>query len=150
MAGMDYSRVVEPDIARCPRQSEDNTRYIAQLVGKWQEIWSKREELRREAIAQVGDFWRRNRNIYYDDSGIQEQQTETVRICPHCLGYQTVATQAQGYPFGVKSAFAAVIPRNSCGECRSQAKDAVYKAKKEGQYDHYFLQDKEQDTLQQV
>ncbi|MBP2636292.1 MAG: Histone deacetylase domain protein [Firmicutes bacterium] len=150
MAGLDYSRVVEPDIARCPRQSEDNTRYIAQLVGKWQEIWGERETLRREAIAQAGDFWQRRRSIYYDDSGIQERQSETVRICPHCLGYQTVSTQAEGHSFGVKSAFAAIIPRNSCNACRTQAQDALYKAKKENSHDHYFLQDKEMDVLQQI
>lgn len=148
MAGLNYSRVVEPDIARCPRQSEENTRYIAQLVKKWQEIWSQRKQLRREAIVQAGDFWQRRRSIYYDDSGIQERQSETVRICPHCLGYQTVSTQSEGYPFGVKSAFAAIIPRNTCSACRREAEDALYKAKNEGGHDYYFLQDKEQDALQ--
>ena len=150
MAGLDYSRVIEPDIARCPRQSDTNTRYIAQLVAKWQEIWSQREELRRAAIAQAGDFWQRRRSIYYDDSGIQEQQSETVRICPHCQGYQTVATEAQSYSAGMKTAFAAVIPRNSCNACRQQANDALSKAKKEGRYDHYLLQDKEQDIVEEI
>ncbi|TWH47891.1 histone deacetylase [Sporomusa sp. KB1] len=150
MAGLDYSRVVEPDIARCPRQSAANTRYIAQLVANWQDIWRQRDELRREAIAQAGDFWQRRRSIYYDDSGIQERQQETVRICPRCHGYQTVATEAEGNPFGVKTAFAAMIPRNSCSTCRSQARDAVHKAKQEGHYDYCILQDKELDTLEQI
>ncbi|HWR42697.1 histone deacetylase [Sporomusa sp.] len=150
MAGLDYSRVVEPDIVRCPRQSEANTQSIAKMVAQWREIWSGRDELRRQAVAKAGDLWQRRRNIYYDDSGIQEQQSETVRLCPHCHGYQTVSTQAEGYPFGVKSAFAAVIPRNSCRTCRIQAQDAVHKAKKEGRHDHYFIQDKEQDILEEV
>jgi acetoin utilization deacetylase AcuC-like enzyme len=150
MAGLDYSRVVEPDIERCPRQTEANTQYIARLVAQWQEVWSGRDELRRQAVAKTGDYWQRHRNIYYDDSGIQEQQSETVRLCPHCHGYQTVSTQAEGAPFGTKSAFAAVIPRQSCRICRSQAQDAVHKAKKDGRHDHYFLQDKEQDTLEKV
>jgi len=149
MAGLDYSRVVEPDIARCPRQSESNTRYIAQLVTQWQDIWSQRDQLRRAAIAKAGDFWQRSRSIYYDDSGIQERQREAVRICPHCQGYHTIATEAEGRSFGVKTAFAAVIPRNSCSTCRSQACDAIHTAKKEGRYDHYLLQDKEQDTFEQ-
>lgn len=149
MAGLDYSRVVEPDIARCPRQSETNTRYIAQLVTQWQDIWSQRDQLRRAAVAKAGDFWQRSRSIYYDDSGIQERQRETVRICPHCQGYHTIATEAEGRSFGVKTAFAAVIPRNSCSTCRSQARDAIHTAKKEGRYDHYLLQDKEQDTFEQ-
>lgn len=150
MAGLDYSRVIEPDIARCPRQSENNTRYIAKLVNEWQDIWRQRKTLKREALARAGDFWQRRRGIYYDDSGIQERQSETVRLCPHCHGYYTVSTQAEGGQFGLKSAFAAVIPRHSCRDCRSQARTAIYNAKQEGRHDYYFLQDKEQDTLEQV
>ena len=150
MAGLDYSRVVEPDIERCPRQSDANTSYIASLVANWREIWTGRDTLRREAVAKAGEFWQRRRNIYYDDSGIQEQQSETVRLCPACHGYQTISTQAQGYPFGVQTAFAAVIPRNSCPACRQQAHDQVRKAKKDGQHTYYFIQDKQQDILEQI
>lgn len=150
MAGLDYSRVVEPDIERCPRQSDANTRYIANLVANWRETWAERDTLRREAVAKAGEFWQRRRNIYYDDSGIQEQQSETVRLCPACHGYQTISTQAQGYPFGVQTAFAAVIPRNSCPACRQQAHDKVHKAKKDGQHTYYFIQDKQQDILAQI
>ncbi|WP_425060397.1 hypothetical protein SCACP_10920 [Sporomusa carbonis] len=150
MAGLDYSRVIEPDIARCPRQSDANTRYIAKLVTEWQEIWHARNKLRHEAVAKAGDFWQRRRGIYYDDSGIQEQRTETVRLCPRCHGYLTISTQAEGYPFGRKSAFAAIIPRNACPVCRNQAHDAVQKAKKEGRHDHCFIQDKDKDTLEHI
>ncbi|QDR79764.1 histone deacetylase family protein [Sporomusa termitida] len=150
MAGLDYSRVVEPDIARCPRQSETNTRYIAKLVAEWQDIWRRRDELKREAVAKAGDLWQRRRNIYYDDSGIQEQQQETVRQCPFCQGYQTVATQADSRAGGSRSAFAAIIPRQSCGVCRRQAQAAVHNAKQDGRHDHYYLQDKEQDTLEEI
>lgn len=149
MAGLDYSRVVEPDIARCPRQPETNTRYIAKLVDEWREIWQRRAELKREAVAGAGECWQRRRNIYYDDSGIQEQQLETVRQCPFCQGYQTVATQAASRT-GSRSAFAAIIPRHSCGACRRQAQAAVHNAKKDGRHDHYYLQDKEQDTLAEI
>jgi len=150
MAGLDFSRVVEPDIARCPQQSADNTRYIAKLVADWRQLWRERDIIRREAVAKAGDFWQRRRHIYYDDSGIQEQQQETVRICPHCHGYQTVSTQSEGYPSGLKSAFAAVVPRNSCKSCRNQAQAAVHNEKKIGRHDHYFLQDKEQDLLTRI
>lgn len=150
MAGLDYSQVVEPDIVRCPRQSDTNTKYIAKLVSEWQDIWKRRNILRNEAIAKSGDYWQRRRNIYYDDSGIQERQIETVRLCPHCHGYNTISTQAEGYPFGLKTAFAAVIPRNACSVCRNQAQDAVRKAKKEGQHEYYFIQDKQKDLLEQI
>ncbi len=150
MAGLDYSRVVEPDIACCPRQPEANTRYIAKLAAEWRQIWGSRDELKREAVAKAGDLWQRRRNIFYDDSGIREEQQETVRQCPSCQGYQTITTRADGRNAGAKSAFAAVIPRQSCGACRRQAQAAVHKAKKDGRHDHYYLQDKEQDTLEEI
>lgn len=150
MAGLDYSRVIEPDIVRCPRQAAVNTNYITKVVAQWQELWRQRDSLRREAIAKAGDFWQRRRNIYYDDSGIQEQQLETVRICSRCHGYQLIDTQADAYPFGVKSAFVAIIPRNSCPACRSQAQDEVRKALQNGQHDCYYIQDKQQDILEKL
>jgi acetoin utilization deacetylase AcuC-like enzyme len=150
MAGLDYSRVIEPDHARCPRQSAATTNYIAKLVAEWQDIWQGRDRLRREAVAKAGDWWQQRRNIYYDDSGIQERQTETVRLCPRCHGYQLIDTQAQGYPFGMKSAFAAIIPRNSCPACRAQARDAVHKARQAGRHDCCFIQDKQEDRLEQL
>lgn len=148
MAGLDYSNVIEPDFdpAVC-RQTPDTTRYIRGLVTEWQDRWRGQEELRRQAIAKTGDYWQHRRGIYYDDSGIREQQVETVRQCPHCHGYITIATEAQGAGFGHKSAFAAIIPRETCPECRRRATDAVWAMKKQDSYQHYFIQDKEQYIL---
>ncbi|BBB89997.1 MAG TPA: histone deacetylase [Methylomusa anaerophila] len=150
MAGQDYSKVIEPDIARCPRQSDSTTAYIEQLVSRWRGIWNEREQLKREAVAKAGGVWRRKRRVYYDDSGIDEHQTEVARLCPKCQGYLTVATEAAGHPFGHKSAFAAVIFRNSCPECRREARDAVVRARKEGEYQHYYIQDKSEDRLEKL
>lgn len=150
MAGLDYSKVVEPDIERCPRQSEKVSSYIENLVGNWRTIWGARDRLRREAIAKAGDFWRDRRGIYYDDSGISEQRTETVRLCPKCHGYCLIETEAEGYGFGYKSAFAAVITREACPVCREAARDAVFKAKKQGRFQHYFVQDKQEDLLEKL
>jgi acetoin utilization deacetylase AcuC-like enzyme len=148
MAGLDYSKVLEPDIAKCPRQPANTAAYLQSLVGNWREVWQARESLRREAIAKAGDFWQRRRSIYYDDSGITESQVEAVRLCPHCTGYVTIATEAGGNGFGHKSAFIAVLNRQPCATCRQAAYAAVYAAKKQNQYQHYFIQDKEQDRLE--
>ena len=149
MANMDYSRVVEPDIDRCPRQSAEQTAYVDRLIGQWRELWGNRDILRREARAKAGDFWTRQRRIYYDDSGIDEQQTEKVRICPHCQGYMTILTRAAG-SFGGNSAFIAVVPRESCPVCRRDAVDAVHVAKKQGGCQHYYIQDKDRDSLEEI
>lgn len=147
MAGLDYSHVVEPNIAECPRQSAGNTAAIERLVTNWRRVWTARDSLRREALAKAGDFWQRRRQIYYDDSGISEQQQESVRLCPKCQGYLTVATEAEGRSLGYQSAFAAVIGRESCPQCRRDAYDAVAKAQKDKTHQHFYVQDKQQDVM---
>lgn len=150
MAGMDYSKVIEPDINTCPAESLSVTRAIKNLIAEQQGMWSMRENLRREAVAQAGDFWRRSRNIFYDDHGINEQQTETVRLCPKCAGYLTIVTEANGSGFDYQSAFVAIISREACSHCRRDAVDAVHKAKKQGKYQHYFVQNKYEDRLEKM
>ena len=150
MAGLDYSHVIEPVGRRPPAQSARTTAIIADQVAEWRTIWENRHELRRKAVAAAGQMWQRERHIYYDDSGISERQMEGVRQCPHCQGYQTVATEAQGQHLPFQSAFAAIIPRESCTACRQAAKQAVIKARRDGRYIHCFLQDKDQDTLEKI
>lgn len=149
MAGLDYSKVIEPDIDKCPRQSASTTRYVDQLISEWRNIWANRETLRREAIAKAGDYWQRRRRIYYDDSGIDEMQTERVRLCPQCQGYLTIHTRAEA-SFREKSAFAAVIPRESCPDCRRKARDAALAARKQDGRQQCFIQDKGEDTLEEL
>lgn len=147
MAGMDYSKVLEPDLASCPSQSSAVTRMIKDVIEEHQSTWAMREKLRRQAMANAGDFWQRSRSIYYDDGGINEEQTETVRVCPSCLGYVTIETKASG-DFGYKTAFAAMIPRKACPNCVKAAYGAVHKAKKQGKYQHYVVQNKYEDRLE--
>jgi len=150
MAGLNYAKVIEPDLHKCPVQPSSVTNYIKSLVKERQEMWAKRENLKREAMAKAGDFWTRSRSIYYDDSGINEQQTETLRLCPKCSGYLTLGTEARALGFGYKSAFAAVISREACFQCRQAAIDAVHKAKKQEKYQHYYVQNKYEDRLEKI
>jgi acetoin utilization deacetylase AcuC-like enzyme len=151
MAGLDYSRVIEPDIAAAPRGLSGSARtYLRELVAKQGALWRDRELLSSAAVAKAGDFWTRRRGIYYDDSGISEQQLERLRLCPHCCGYLTVATEAEGHNAGYQSAFAAVLPRESCPACRREARDAVLAAKRLGKYQHYIIQDRESDSCERV
>ncbi|MBC8014884.1 MAG: histone deacetylase [Sporomusaceae bacterium] len=150
MAGLDYSKVIEPDISKCPKQSLTVARTIKSLIEEQQSMWANREKTRYEAVAKAGDFWQRKRRIYYDEQGIDEQQIERVRLCPKCSGYLTIETEARGSDFGCKSAFAGVISREACSQCRQMATDAVHKAKKQGQYQHYFVQNKYEDRLEKL
>ena len=148
MAGLDYSKVVEPDIERAPRQPAANATHIRGLVEYWQEHWENRAALREAAIREAGDFWERRRRIYYDDSGIVELQKESLRVCRDCAGFYTVGSEAEGGDFGHKSAFAAVIPREACPRCTREARDAVMRERKGGRYDWYYVQDRPQDVLE--
>lgn len=150
MAGMDYSKVMEPDLHKCPRQSEDVTGHIRKVLEERKETWRRRESLKKEALAKAGDFWHRQRDIYYDDSGIEERQVESVRLCPACSGYFTIGSEAKGAVFKYKSAFAAVISREACPCCRQEAYDAVKKVKNQGKYQHCFVQNKQTDQLEKL
>jgi len=150
MAGLDYSKVVEPDIKKCPTQSGEVTRYIKNLITERQGMWAMREGLKRDAVAKAGDFWQRTRNIYYDERGINEQQTEKVRLCPKCGGYLTIGTEANGPGVGYKSAFIAIISREACSHCRQMAIDTVHRAKTQNDFQHYFVQNKYEDILEKI
>ena len=151
MAGLDYSKVIEPDIARAKRGDNEKTMpFVKHIVEKQLNMWKNRQALGAEAAAKAGDYWRRRREIYYDDSGINEHQEELLRICPDCSGYYTVSTEANGYYLLRQTAFASVLPRNCCLKCRRDAQDAIHKAKKAGLHKHYILQDRDNDLLERV
>jgi acetoin utilization deacetylase AcuC-like enzyme len=145
-----YARLADKlkaDIAICPSQSSSVTHYIKEIIEERQRMWAMKEKLRQEAIAKSGEFWQRTRSIYYDDDGINEQQKETVRLCPQCSGYVTIGTEARG-GFGYKTAYIAIIPSKACPTCQRAAYDAVHRAKQQGQYQHYIVQNKYEDRVE--
>lgn len=150
MAGMDYSRVIEPDLASCPPQSARVSAAIDAVIQEQWGRWQRRADERTAAIAKHGEFWQRQRHIYYDDSDIQEEQLERLRLCPDCSGYLLIATTAAGYGLGRQAALAAVLPRDACPRCRQQAEAMLQEARKEGKYAHYILQDKQKDTIERL
>ncbi|CUH97637.1 hypothetical protein P22_3769 [Propionispora sp. 2/2-37] len=149
MAGIDYGKVVEPDSRENKRlRAEQNRGYLTKLISYWREVWAQKESLGRELRLKSGEFWRRQRNIYYDESGISEKQVEAVRLCPQCTGYFTIDTSAEDYRH--QSAFAAVITREACPVCRREAYDAVLAVKKRGGFGNYFVQDMQQNNLEKL
>lgn len=149
MAGLPYHGVIEPDRSRHNlAQTEQNKRYIAQLTKQWHELWKNRSALGKQERERAGDFWRRAKSIYYDDSGISESQQETLRICGQCNGFLTVASQAEGYSIGGQSVFAVILPRNCCPRCARDAKDAALAAKKQDTFALVCIQDKQNDMFE--
>ncbi|MBP2645950.1 MAG: hdaH [Firmicutes bacterium] len=148
MAGLDYSKVIEPDCKAAPMTRAANTAIIQSIVAEQKNMWLRRNELKSKALTQAGEYWERERNIYYDSSEIMEEQVEYLRLCPECQGFMTVKTQSNGQHSSYKSAFAAVIPRQPCRRCREQAKEAVETEKRRGGFQQYILQDRENDVVE--
>ncbi|KYZ76649.1 histone deacetylase [Anaerosporomusa subterranea] len=151
MAGLPYHRVVEPDRhLQNLVQTDRINRYIDQLIKQWQGLWKNRDHMRQQVMQQAGDYWRRSKSIYYDDSGIRESQQETLRICPDCHGTLQIASQAEGHDIGIKRVFGVVLPRDCCPRCAHAGRDAALAAKKQNHYGIVVIQDRQNDTYENL
>lgn len=113
MAGLDYSRVKEPDYdPEKLRQSHRITEYIKELCDKIYSRWRRKDDIQRETIKNK-QYISRSRNIYYDTDGIRETQTQKFKVCPSCSGVNTIHSRSDlGYEI-----FAVSIPRDACKAC---------------------------------
>lgn len=139
MAGMDYSKVVEPDLSMLRVQDRRCNQRVDQLIEQVGEIYFNRAKTQKELLEKCGGIWQRRKGIYYDEEGIREQQIETVHYCS-CGGYFTIQTAAEGTRFGDQSAFIVCLPRYICAKCRQQAYDEALREKKSGRWQYVFIQ----------
>ena len=139
MAGMDYSKVVEPDLRGLEKQNPRCNQRVDQLIEQVGDIYFNRAKTKERLLAQCGGVWQRRKGIYYDEEGIREQQLETVRY-HNCGGYYTIQTAAEGTRFGDQTAFIAVLPRTACAQCRVKAHDEALREKKSGRWQYVFIQ----------
>lgn len=139
MAGMDYSKVVEPDLSMLRVQDKRCSQRVDQLIEQVGEIYFNRAKTQKELLEKCGSIWQRRKGIYYDEEGIREQQIETVHYCS-CGGYFTIQTAAEGTRFGDQSAFIVCLPRYICAKCRQQAYDEALREKKSGRWQYVFIQ----------
>ncbi|MGI6102624.1 MAG: histone deacetylase [Bacillota bacterium] len=148
LAGMDYSEVNEPD--RSPERREADSaatvnanvrRYVEQL----REIWEQRDSIDVERMFGGGDFYNRQRRIFYDTDNIVVSQEESFRLCSRCSGYQKVLSVAQPLHRARPTRVAAVIiPWHACRSCRSEAEEA-FDSTSVSEFDYVYLQDVETD-----
>lgn len=90
-------------------------------------------------------FWSRDRHIYYDTTGISEQQRQQYRLCPDCYGYAIRETQSSC----THLSFCVEIPRNACQACRDEARARLEQARRSGRYAHTLCIDESQYTPHQ-
>lgn len=147
MAGMDYSNVVEPEYYPGMFQlNEDEKARIKEVVAELKSLWESRESVDLGALRAKHDFFRRQKNIYYDTDGINENQTEKLRLCPDCAGYLAISSQAYHHNGGQHNVLCLSIPFNGCEECQEEAYAEYETAVSRTAYDFVYFQDRAKDT----
>ena len=140
LAGMDYSKVKEPNYDPDKiRQSADTSRYIEKLVADVLEE-RKRAMEQQEKLRGAKEFAQRERTVFYDTDNIMESQKEKLRLCPDCSGALAIdSTADNGYHI-----HAVHIPRKACNECRDLGYQWFESADGRS-FSHVFLQDRSRD-----
>ncbi len=147
MAGMDYSRVLEPDFSpgRFILSPERKAR-IEDVVAELTTVWANRNAVDLEVLRSEHKYFQREKSIYYDTDGINEHQTEKLRLCPDCSGYLVLQSQAFHHS-GIRHNILAVsIPFQGCSECREEAYRLYETTVSQKIYDFVYIQDRVTDT----
>lgn len=152
MAGLDYSKVVEPDLSLLRKQDARCNNRIDQLIEEAGNIYFNRQQVQKELLAKCGGIWQRRKHIYYDEDGIREEQIETVHYCnkKQCHGYFTIQTVAEGTRFGDQCAFIVCLQRNICAVCKKQAYTKAWQEKKTGKWQYVFIQHIDDGTIETI
>ena len=142
MAGVDYSRIKEPNYdPDSIRQTPAVTAAIEKVGEIVLSIWQGRENLT-EQLLDKPDPHRRTRNIFYDTDGIQESQSEQIQICPDCAGALCVDSSSDRGAH----ILAVHIPRKACSKCKDSGY-RWYEAAGKEKFDHIYLQDRTEDLF---
>jgi len=142
MAGIDYSQVTEPDYDPSSiRQSSEVTSYIEKEVDLIHSLWKNRNA-EKAKVDRDTEFATRQKNIYYDTDGIQEEQKETVRLCNECGGLVFIDSRAN-YADRI---FAVIVPGQSCPICRKKGED-LFESTDKKPYRHVYFQDRDRDIF---
>ena len=141
MAGVDYSRIKEPNYdPESIRQIPEVTEAIEKIGDIVLSLWHKRDALREQLLDKPGSQ-ERTRTIFYDTDGIQESQSEQIQLCPDCAGALRIDSSSDR---GTRI-LAVHIPRKACSSC----KDMGYRWYDEvnlQQFDSIYLQDRTEDN----
>ena len=149
MAGIDYGYLNEPDydpgLARESRVGMDSIKGTIEIL---QNTWQNRQQLIESSRNTKERFYQRHKPIYYDTDGIQEQQMETLRLCPDCPSYLAIDSQARFHGGHDNRVYCVSIHRQACPKCLSFATE-LYEAlkKRHDRHDSIHLQDKVNDRF---
>jgi acetoin utilization deacetylase AcuC-like enzyme len=141
MAGIDYSRVREPDFnPEKIRQKPEIHEWIKDLRRMTLDNWQNRGSIKEQLIHKK-DFEDRSRTIFYDTDDITEEQTERIRICPDCSGSWRIDSSSDR---GARVR-CVHIPRDACPACCDLG-DRWSDTGKTGNLDAVYVQNRIRDT----
>ncbi len=143
LAGLDYSKVVEPDYnPESLKQSVSITDKIKKTTDLVNSYWHQKDALRQKS-GTPGDLVVRHREVFYDTDNIFERQKEKVRICQDCGGcFEIDSSAGPGHHI-----LAIHIPVNACNACIETGYQLFDQADK-NKFDFVFLQDRPKDLYQ--
>jgi acetoin utilization deacetylase AcuC-like enzyme len=140
MAGIDYSRIKEPNYdPESIRQTPAVTGAIEKIGDIVLSIWHNRENLR-DKLLEKADPQKRTRTLFYDTDGIQESQSEQIQLCPDCAGALRIDSSSD---HGAHI-LAVHIPRKACSKCK-EIGHRWYDEAGLGQFDNIYLQERTED-----
>ncbi len=114
MAGCDYSAVLEPDFNPDRiREEPDTMNYIKRLCRQLPDLYFHPKPGTSE---RAGNFFIRERDIYYDTDNITENQREELKDCDACAGIRIIKsrTHRTGSCLGIE------LPWNCCPACERE------------------------------
>lgn len=132
LAGLDYSKVVEPPTERSkPRESATILSQVAEICQTVMKNWRSRREVAQSELFGTADFFKRERQIYYDTDNIYESQQESIRLCPACAGWRVIYTRStrQETPTAV-----VLLPWKPCASCQGEAKVQFQTLQRDSQF----------------
>lgn len=124
MAGLDTSRVVEPDFhPDLLHQSERTREYVKRICEILHDRYRRREELGAQTF-RGKTHHEETRGVYYDGAGINERQKERVRICKECPGLVVMDSSVGKHD----TLLSIELPRRCCPSCRDEGETAFRSA----------------------
>ena len=140
LAGIDYSKVIEPAYdTRKLAQKQEITDWIQRMGDRVLENWAQRERIGERARGGK-KLAKRNRTVFYDTDPIQEKQVETLRICDRCSGCLRIDSASDRG----RHILAIHIPRKACETCIETGRKWWDSRETRG-YDMVCLQDRTTD-----
>lgn len=136
LAGIPAWREIREPAWKVMHQSPAVTRYIEDICEHVLELYFNPPEKPAEG-ERKGDWWTRDRSIFYDTDMLRERQHESWRLCDQCSGLGRIETRSER----VKPSLCLLVPRHACERCRAEGERLRSEAEKAGKYAHVKLLD---------